>query len=119
MVKLRQAAEGRSPDAPLLTHYGAPWTNYALRRPFRAIVEKSGLDPNVVTSYCLRHSHITMLLVRGVPIRLVARLCDTSVPMIEASYSASINDHGNVRHALLNLGAPADDKVIPITGRRT
>ena len=47
-----------------------------------------------ITSYSLRHTAITRMLLANVPIRLVARLHDTSVPMIEATYSASISSHG-------------------------
>jgi hypothetical protein len=39
--------------------------------------------------------------------------------MIEATYSASISSHGDIRNKLLDLGAPAaNEKVVPIGGRR-
>jgi integrase len=120
-AKLRQASDGRSPDAPLLPKSdGASWASNDLRRPFRAIAKRAGLDPSVVTAYALRHTSITRMLVQGVAIRVVAKLHDTSVPMIEATYSASIADHSNVRNAMLDLGAPVTaDNVVTIGGRRS
>jgi hypothetical protein len=80
------------------------------------VVEKAGLDPEVVTSYALRHSSITRQLLRGLPVRLIAHAHDTSVPMIEKSYSALIGDHSDSLHraALLDLGGADDDKVVPL-----
>jgi hypothetical protein len=69
-----------------------------------------------VTSYALRHSSITRSLLRGIPIRVVAHAHDTSVPMIEKSYSATIGDHSDALHraALLDLGGRDDDKVVTL-----
>jgi hypothetical protein len=80
------------------------------------VVEQAELDPNVVTMYTLRHSSITRQLLRGTPVRLVAHAHDTSVPMIEKSYSATIGDHSDTlyRKGLLDLGGRDDDKVVPL-----
>jgi hypothetical protein len=43
--------------------------------------------------YCLRHSSIVRMLLRNVPIRLVASLHNTSVAMIEKHYSRYITEH--------------------------
>ena len=53
-------------------------------------------------------------MLRGVPTRVVAASHDTSVPMIEKSYSATIGDHSDAlyRNALLDLGGRGDDKVV-------
>jgi integrase len=115
-TKLRQAAGDRPADALLLLKPdGSAWGLSDLRSPFRAIVEKAGLDPAEVTSYALRHSSITRQLLRGVPIRVVAASHDTSVPMIEKSYSATIGDHSDALHraALLDLGT-AEGNVVPL-----
>jgi integrase len=115
---LRQAAGDRSDDALLLLKPdGSAWGVSDLRAPFRRVVEKAELDPNIVTSYALRHSSITRQLLRGVPIRVVAHAHDTSVPMIEKSYSATISDHSDALHraALLDLGGRDDDKVVTLT----
>ena len=102
----------------LLKPDGSAWGLYDLRLPFRVIVEKAGLDPSTVTSYSLRHSSITRQLLRGLPIRVVAHAHDTSVPMIEKSYSALIGDHSDALHraALLDLGTPVESNVVPLKG---
>jgi integrase len=118
-AKLRQAAGDRPADALLLLKPdGSAWGLSNLRSPFRAIVEKAGLDPTIVTSYSLRHSSITRQLLRGVPIRVVAHAHDTSVPMIEKSYSATIGDHSDALHraALIDLGAPVEGNVVRLKG---
>jgi integrase len=119
-AKLRQAAGDRPADALLLFKPdGSAWGVSNLRSPFRAIVEKAGLDVSIVTPYSLRHTSITRQLLRGVPIRVVAHAHDTSVPMIEKSYSATIGDHSDALHraALLDLGAPVEGNVVPLAKR--
>jgi hypothetical protein len=54
------------------------------------VVAAIGLDPGVVTMYALRHSSIVRMLLQNVPIRLVASLHNTSVAMIEKTYSRFI-----------------------------
>ena len=49
--------------------------------------------------YCLRHSSIVRMLLRNVPIRLVASLHNTSVAMIEKHYSRYITEHQRRRLA--------------------
>jgi len=121
-LTLRQSAAGRGATDPLLPKpNGEPWGLSDVRSPFRAIVIQAGLDPDRITSYSLRHSSITRQLLRGVPVRSVAASHDTSVPMIEASYSKLIANHGDalIRGAMLDFGAPADaPKVVPL-GRRS
>ena len=57
-----------------------PAQNY--HREVDKVVTAIGLDPEV-TMYALRHSSIVRMLLRNVPIRLVATLHNTSVAMIE------------------------------------
>jgi integrase len=97
-AKLRAAAQGRAPDAPLLTQSnGWSWHTgsrvWPYRHDVRAIVISIGLDPDVVTIYALRHSSIARALLRNVAIRLVASLHDTSVGQIERNYSRHITQH--------------------------
>jgi integrase len=120
-AKLRAAAAGRADNDPLLVKPdGEVWGINDLRQPFREIVEKAGLDPDAVTSYALRHTSITRQLLAGIPIRVVAHMHDSSVQMLEVTYSASIGDHSDAlyRKALPDFGAPDDVKVVPI-GRRS
>ena len=58
------------------------------------------------------------MLLRGVPVRLVASSHNTSVGQIEAHYSRFIHDHSDdlTRAALLDAPEPDDqsDNVIPL-----
>ena len=58
-----------------------------------------------ITIYALRHSSIARQILRGVPIRVVAVMHDTSVAMIEKNYSALLADHSDAitRAALIEL----------------
>jgi len=107
-------------DLLLLRADGAPWrpeiADY--RRPFISAVKRAGLDPATVTLYALRHSSITRALLGGVPIRIVAAQHDTSVPMLEKTYSAHITDHSDAvaRRALLDT-QPSGANVVNLRGR--
>jgi len=116
-AKLRRIAEGRAPTAPLLTKLsGKPWKKSDHSRPFARVARAAGLDPDEVTIYALRHSSIVRQLLAGVPVRVVAVNHDTSVAMIERTYSRYIGDHADAlaRRALLDLGAAPDGNVISI-----
>jgi integrase len=110
--KLKAAATGRPADAPLLLQSdGSGWgrnpgLNY--HRQVDRVVIAIGLDPAEVTVYALRHSSIVRALLKNVPIRLVASLHNTSVPMIEKHYSKYITEHGDdiSRLALLPDAVP-------------
>ncbi len=108
--KLRTAAGGRSPNEPLLLQSnGKPWSRGIHQRPFQRAAKAAGLDPDVVTAYALRHSSIVRQLLANVPVRVVASHHDTSVAMIEKTYSKYITDHTDAltRRALLDLN-PVD-----------
>jgi integrase len=122
-AKLKAAARGRAGDAPLLVRAdGSPWSRApgtAYRLAFREIVARTGLDPEVVTAYALRHSSIVRALLKNVPIRVVAATHNTSVAMIEQNYSSHIAEHSDEvsRVALLEAPLPAGSNVVPISGR--
>ena len=89
-----------------------PGQNY--HRQIDNVVTAIGLPPAEVTMYCLRHSSIVRMLLRNVPIRLVASLHNTSVAMIEKHYSKYITEHsidGIARAGLLLEHTPADNVV--------
>jgi integrase len=109
--RLQQAAAGRPGEAPLLTKSdGSPWRQSDHTRPFRRAVSHAGLDPTAVTIYALRHSAIVRALLANVPIRVVASSHDSSVLIIEKTYSRFITDHSDAlsRRALLET-AISDD----------
>jgi integrase len=117
-AKLRSAADGRRPTAPLLTKPGGDrWRKSDHSRPFARAVKAAGLDPGEVTLYALRHSNIVRALLAGVPVRVVAVNHDTSVAMIEKTYSRHIGDHADAlaRQGLLDFGSARGGNVIPIT----
>jgi integrase len=123
-AKLKAAAKARMDDAPLLLQSdGSPWDknpgqNY--HRQVDKVVVAIGLNPAEVTMYCLRHSSIVRMLLRNVPIRLVASLHNTSVAMIEKHYSRYITEHSIddiTRTGLLSEPGPAGDNVVSIAGR--
>jgi integrase len=120
-ARLKLAAQGRADDAPLLMQSdGSSWDknpgqNY--HRQVDKVVTTIGLDPADVTMYCLRHSSIVRMLLRNVPIRLVASLHNTSVAMIEKHYSRYITEHSIddiARVGLLSEPTPAADNVVAL-----
>jgi hypothetical protein len=111
------AAGGRPGTALLLTRPdGGAWTAIDPRYPFRRCCERAGLDPDTVTPYALRHSSITRQLLVNVPVRVVASTHDTSIEMIERTYSKFIHKHADAlqRGALLDLGMTAASNVVPL-----
>jgi integrase len=114
---LRTAAAGRPSTALLLPKAdGSAWGPCDPAAPFKTIVARAGLDPKTVTPYALRHSSITRNLLANVPVRVVAAQHDTSVAMIEATYSESISDHADAlsRAAMLDLGTPRAANVVAL-----
>jgi integrase len=109
---LKQEAAGRPSDAPLLLRSNGERWGHGRRRhhrnDFRAVVEAAGLDPDEVTLSAMRHSSIVRQLLANVPIRVVATLHDTSVKMIERTYSRFITEHTDAlaRKALLDMSQP-------------
>src|SRR4029079_14437733 len=119
-VRLKAAAKSRAAEEPLLLQSNGrawdknPGQNY--HRQVDNIVIAIGLDPAEITMYCLRHSSIVRMLLRNVPIRLVASLHNTSVAMIEKHYSKYITEHSDdvLRQALLRPDSPVGDNVLAL-----
>ncbi len=124
-VRLKAAVKGRAGEVPLLLQSDGrvwdknPGQNY--HRQIDNVVTAIGLDTAEVTIYCLRHSSIVRMLLRNVPIRLVASLHNTSVAMIEKHYSKYITEHSVddiTRAGLLSESAPAAGNVIALPKAR-
>jgi integrase len=97
-TRLRESAKGKTADAPLFAKAsGERWSKSDHSRPFARVVKAAGVtaDGGPVTSYALRHSSIVRQLLANVPVRVVAALHDTSVAMIERTYSRFILDHSD------------------------
>ena len=118
-ARLREAAKGRADDAPLfLQGDGSAWGDNpgaGYHREVKQIVSAIGADPDA-TMYALRHSSIVRMLLKNVPIKLVASLHNTSTKMIEKHYSKFITEHSDdvSRHALLHHEPPAADNVVAL-----
>jgi len=102
--RFREAIAGRRQDDPLLARAdGTRWEKSHHIRSFKKAVEAAKLDAKLVepydigevTIYALRHSSIVRQILRGVPLRVIAALHDTSVQMIERTYSSRIADHAD------------------------
>lgn len=119
-TKLREAAKGRADDTPLLLQSdGTGWgenPGQTYHRQIDKIVTAIGRDPAEVTIYALRHSSIVRMLLQNVPIRLVASLHNTSVAMIERTYSKYITEYSDdiSRKALLRDGYLPPNNVIAL-----
>jgi integrase len=108
--RLKQLATGRDANEPLLLKDdGSRWSSAAHKNLFPAAAKAARL-PSHATIYALRHTAITRALLAGVPVRLVASSFDTSVQMIEKTYSKHIAHHGDdqMRKALFDIDAPSN-----------
>jgi integrase len=118
--RLKRAAKGRKPDAPLLLRIdGKAWDPKAkehLQTPFGEIARRLKLHE---TMYCLRHSSIVRSLLAGVPAQLVASNHDTSLQMLQKTYARYISTYGDdvARRALLDVASASSPNVValPVT----
>ena len=116
--KLKLSSKGRSAEVPLLIKTGGgPWKKSDHLRLFQRAVLPVGLDPGEATLSALRHSSIVRQLLANTPIRVVATTHDTSVLMIEKTYSKYIADHADSlsRRALLDPAVLAGGNVVPMS----
>jgi integrase len=120
-VRLADGSHAATDRASLDKSTGEPWHKSDHTRSFRRAAARAGQAPAEVTLAALRHSSIVRQLLGNVPIRVVAALHDTSVAMIEKTYSKFIADHSDAlaRPALLDVSTPAAaDNVVPIGAAR-
>jgi integrase len=117
-VRLRLTSAGEPGNAALMVKpSGEPWRRSDHSRLFKRAVRRAAGDPSEVTVYALRHSNIVRQILANVPIRIVAVNHDTSVAMLERTYSRHIADHsdGLARESLLDTTVPeASASVVPI-----
>lgn len=84
-------AKGKAPSALLLPREdGAAWGKNHHQKPFIAAVKRAQLPAETVF-YSLRHTHISLGLVAGVNIQVLAENTGTSVRMIEKHYGKFLN----------------------------
>jgi len=117
-ARLRLTSAGKPGNAALMVKpSGEPWRRSDHSRLFKRAVRRAAGDPSEVTVYALRHSNIVRQILANVPIRIVAVNHDTSVAMLERTYSRHIADHsdGLARESLLDTTVPeASASVVPI-----
>ena len=120
-IRLRSVTADKAASASLLLKpSGDLWKRSDHSRLFRRTVIRAGLDPSEVTIYALRHSAIVRQILAGVPIRVVAVNHDTSIAMLERTYSRFIGDHSDAlaRRALLDATISPNGNVVPIATAR-
>jgi integrase len=112
------AAECNAADLLFIKPSGAGWGKSQHSRPFARAVAAIGEPVDMVSSYALRHSHITAQLLAGLPVQLVAKLHDTSASQIEKHYAATIASHTDelVRGTMIELERPSQDVVVSLRG---
>jgi integrase len=118
-VRLLASIQGRAAGAALLVKpSGDPWRKSDHSRLFARAVAQAGVaqGETVITLYALRHSNIVRQLLAGTAIRLVAAAHDTSVVMIERTYSRHITDVSDtpLRCAMLDVAVPAGANIVPL-----
>ena len=116
-ARLRLTSAGKPGNAALMVKpSGEPWRRSDHSRLFKRAVRRAAGDPSEVTVYALRHTNIVRQILANVPIRIVAVNHDTSVAMLERTYSRHIADHsdGLARESLLDTTVPeASASVVP------
>ena len=118
-ARLAEMGQGRPDNAPLLVKpSGERWRKSDHLRLFARAAKDTGLDDGV-TFYSLRHTNIARALIAGVPIRVVAVNHDTSVAMIEKTYSRYIGEHSDTiaRRGMLDLAELPADNVVALRER--
>jgi integrase len=99
----KRLAKGKLPGAHLLTRDdGKPWGHSDWDELVRAAAEQAKL-PKGVCLYTLRHSFITQAITDGMTTLDVARLCGTSVGMIEKHYGHLVADAARKRLAAVTM----------------
>jgi hypothetical protein len=119
--RLKVACDGRAAGASLLLRTdGSPWGDNPApyyRRDVRELIAGIGENPGETTLYSLRHSSVVRMLLKNIPIRLIAALHNTSVGQIERNYSRHITEHHSddlTRTGLLSEPVPAAGNIVPL-----
>ncbi len=116
---LVEVAVAVRPDGYLFVGMGGrPWTNsglfnsvYKLRRraEVRRWCRRNDFAPEGVMPYGFRHTYITNMLLAGVPVKVLADWCGTSVAMLERTYSHIHDDLPAMRQLFLKFNGKGGD----------
>lgn len=103
LAVFKRVAKGKLPTAPLFTRDdGKAWAHSDWDELVRAAAEAAKL-PKGTCLYTLRHSFITQAITDGMTTLDVARLCGTSVGMIEKHYGHLVADAARKRLAAVTM----------------
>lgn len=103
LTLFKRLAKAKLPGARLLTRDDSkPWGHSDWDELVRAAGEKAKL-PKGVCLYTLRHSFVTQAITDGMTTLDVARLCGTSVGMIEKHYGHLVADAARERLAAVTM----------------
>jgi len=103
LAVFKRAAKGKLPAAPLFTRDdGKPWAHSDWDELVRAAAAAAKL-PKGTCLYTLRHSFITQAITDGMTTLDVARICGTSVGMIEKHYGHLVADSARERLAAVTM----------------
>lgn len=103
LALFKRLAKGKLPAAPLLTRDdGKPWRHSDWDELVREAAKAAKL-PKGTCLYTLRHSFITQAINDGMTTLDVARLCGTSVGMIEKHYGHLVADTARQRLASVKM----------------
>lgn len=106
-----RARLGRTPartDLVFVSAAGTALDAHNVRRAFRRVVERAGLDPMAWTPRELRHSFVSLLSDSGVPLEHISRLVGHSgTAVTEAVYRQQLRP-------VLEEGATAMDAIFPL-----
>jgi integrase len=108
----------------LLRTDGRPWQSDKRKddhaQLWKRAADAAGLPAGTVM-YSLRHSAIIRGLLAGIPTRLVAALADTSVGVLERTYSHFITDYAGdiARRGLLTSAAKPVTQAVALAGRKS
>jgi integrase len=103
VVVFKRAAKGKLPAAPLFTRdNGKAWAHSDWDELVRAAADAAKL-PKGTCLYTLRHSFITQAITDGMTTLDVARLCGTSVGMIEKHYGHLVANAARQRLAAVMM----------------
>jgi integrase len=96
--------QGKRMSDPIFTQgSGDGWNKDAWKKPFKVAAREAGI-PSQATTYSLRHSTITdLIVIHGMDILTVAQLSGTSVAMIEKHYGHLLRDRAAAGLESLNL----------------
>ncbi|MGB0844148.1 MAG: tyrosine-type recombinase/integrase [Alphaproteobacteria bacterium] len=79
-----------------------------IRKAFRRVVEKAGLDPDTITPHIMRHTTITLLIQAGVDLPTVQRISGHKTPAMVMRYAHQNGAHIQAAMSKLQFPVPAN-----------